>query len=270
MDKHQLSATSAPSSSRLPCSRRAGYSTSSARKGSDRWPRHGAGASWPHAFQNPDAKVGQSVRITCSMQRPVCPSPFWRPKQAKFSVGQGMQQALAYAEMLDAPLPSAATAMVLMHDRTGITQPVEGGFHSAGFRLWMFFGRSTNSGKGSLRPKRSNSLSNRFTPMAVAASRVITSAWPSTCCGSHSKGQQRVLLVMANGTGKTTPAFQIIWRMWKAKAKTHLFLADRNILVDQTMQQDFAPRLARACTIKVTNREMKKKTTRSIWRFIRP
>ena len=47
---------------------------------------------------------------------------------------------------------------------------------------------------------------------------------------------------MATGTGKTYTAFQIIWRLWQAKAaKRVLFLADRNILVDQTMQQDFAP-----------------------------
>jgi len=71
------------------------------------------------------------------------------------------------------------------------------------------------------------------------------------------KDQQRVLLVMATGTGKTYTAFQIIWRMWKAKAKKRiLFLADRNILVDQTMQQDFAP--FGEVMHKVTNREIKK------------
>ena len=56
------------------------------------------------------------------------------------------------------------------------------------------------------------------------------------------KGQNRILLVMATGTGKTYTAFQIIWRLWKAKRKKRiLFLADRNILVDQTMVNDFRP-----------------------------
>jgi type I restriction enzyme R subunit len=56
------------------------------------------------------------------------------------------------------------------------------------------------------------------------------------------KGQQRVLLVMATGTGKTYTTFQIIWRLWKAqKVKRVLFLADRNILVDQTLVNDFKP-----------------------------
>jgi type I restriction enzyme R subunit len=71
------------------------------------------------------------------------------------------------------------------------------------------------------------------------------------------KGQQRLLLVMATGTGKTYTAFQIIWRLWKTKAKKRiLFLADRHILVDQTMQQDFAP--FGEVMHKVTNREVKK------------
>ena len=56
------------------------------------------------------------------------------------------------------------------------------------------------------------------------------------------KGQERLLLVMATGTGKTYTAFQIIWRLWKAGRKRRiLFLADRNVLVDQTMVNDFRP-----------------------------
>ena len=56
------------------------------------------------------------------------------------------------------------------------------------------------------------------------------------------KGDERILLVMATGTGKTYTAFQIIWRLWKAgRKKRILFLADRNVLVDQTMVNDFRP-----------------------------
>jgi type I restriction enzyme R subunit len=56
------------------------------------------------------------------------------------------------------------------------------------------------------------------------------------------KGQDRLLLVMATGTGKTYTAFQIIWRLWKAgRKKRILFLADRNVLIDQTMVNDFRP-----------------------------
>lgn len=50
------------------------------------------------------------------------------------------------------------------------------------------------------------------------------------------RGQDRILLVMATGTGKTYTAFQIIWRLWKAERKKRiLFLADRNVLIDQTI-----------------------------------
>src|SRR6266516_241277 len=59
---------------------------------------------------------------------------------------------------------------------------------------------------------------------------------------SIAKGQNRVLLVMATGTGKTYTAFQIIWRLWKAGQKKRvLYLADRNVLIDQTMVNDFRP-----------------------------
>ncbi|MFP3701066.1 DEAD/DEAH box helicase family protein, partial [Burkholderia sp. SIMBA_013] len=59
---------------------------------------------------------------------------------------------------------------------------------------------------------------------------------------SISGGQNRILLVMATGTGKTYTAFQLIWRLWKGRHKKRiLFLADRNILVDQTRTNDFQP-----------------------------
>ena len=71
------------------------------------------------------------------------------------------------------------------------------------------------------------------------------------------KGQNRILLVMATGTGKTYTAFQIIWRLWKAKVKKRiLFLADRNILVDQARINDFKP-FGGAMT-KITHRKIDK------------
>lgn len=71
------------------------------------------------------------------------------------------------------------------------------------------------------------------------------------------RGDNRILIVLATGTGKTFTAFQIIWRLWKAKVKKRiLFLADRNILVDQTKTNDFKP-FGKATT-KVTNRKVDK------------
>ena len=78
---------------------------------------------------------------------------------------------------------------------------------------------------------------------AAARRRATTSATPSTrTIEAIAKGQNRILLVMATGTGKTYTAFQIIWRLWKAgRKKRILFLADRNVLIDQTMVNDFRP-----------------------------
>jgi type I site-specific restriction endonuclease len=73
------------------------------------------------------------------------------------------------------------------------------------------------------------------------------------------KGQQRILLVMATGTGKTYTAFQIIWRLWKSGTKKRiLFLADRNILVDQTKNNDFKP--FGAAMTKISKRQIDKAT----------
>lgn len=69
------------------------------------------------------------------------------------------------------------------------------------------------------------------------------------------KGQKRILLVMATGTGKTFTAFQIIHRLYKSGSKKKiLYLADRNILIDQTMQNDFKP--FQKVMTKVENRNM--------------
>jgi len=71
------------------------------------------------------------------------------------------------------------------------------------------------------------------------------------------RGENRVLLVMATGTGKTYTAFQIIWRLWKAGVKKRiLFLVDRNILADQTKINDFKP-FGTAMT-KITHRTVDK------------
>src|SRR5262245_24793165 len=71
------------------------------------------------------------------------------------------------------------------------------------------------------------------------------------------RGENRILLVMATGTGKTHTAFQIVWRLWKAGVKKRiLFLVDRNILADQTKTNDFKP-FGQAMT-KITNRVVDK------------
>lgn len=210
-------------------------------------------------IKNPDAKGGPKRADFVLYGRPNIPIAVVEAKQAKFSVGHGMQQALAYAEMLDAPFAISSNGDgFLLHDRTGLTQPIERELSLSEFPslndLWPLYQRWKGLADASAvklveQPFYSDGSGKKPRYyQRVAINRAIEAI---------AKEQQRVLLVMATGTGKTYTAFQIIWCLWKAKAKKRiLFLADRNILVDQTMQQDFAP--FGEVMHKVTNREVKK------------
>ncbi|EXI70710.1 MAG: type I restriction enzyme EcoKI subunit R [Candidatus Accumulibacter appositus] len=210
-------------------------------------------------IRNPEAKGGPKRADFVLYARPTLPIAVVEAKQARFAVGHGMQQALAYAEMLDAPFAISSNGDgFLLHDRTGLTQPIERELQLSEFPslddLWPLY----QHWKGLAESAAVKLVEQAFYAdgsgkepryyQRVAINRAIEAV---------AKGQQRVLLVMATGTGKTYTAFQIIWRLWKAKAKKRiLFLADRNILVDQTMQQDFAP--FGEVMHKVSNREIKK------------
>ncbi|MCU7885080.1 MAG: DEAD/DEAH box helicase family protein, partial [Candidatus Thiodiazotropha sp. (ex Lucinoma annulata)] len=180
-------------------------------------------------------------------------------KRAIYGVGQGMQQALGYAEMLDAPFSISSNGEgFLIHDRTGITQPTEREVSLNEFPtyddLWAIFQqwkgiKTEQQTRLITQPYHTDSTDKEpYYFQRVAINRTIEAI---------AKGQQRILLTMATGTGKTYTAFQIIWRLWKAKKKKRiLFLADRNILVNQTMLQDFSP--FGEVMHKITNRTVKK------------
>jgi len=210
-------------------------------------------------IKNPDAKGGPKRADFVLYARPNVPIAVVEAKQARFSVGHGMQQALAYAEMLDAPFAISSNGDgFLIHDRTGITQPVERELLLSEFPSLDDFWPLYQQWKGLAAPEAVKLIEQPFyTDGSGREPRYYQRVAINRTIEAIAKGQQRVLLVMATGTGKTYTAFQIIWRMWKAKAKKRiLFLADRNILVDQTMQQDFAP--FGEVMHKVTNREVKK------------
>jgi type I restriction enzyme R subunit len=190
---------------------------------------------------------------------PNLPLAVLEAKRNIYEVGHGMQQALAYAEMLDAPFAISSNGDgFLLHDRTGITQPTVREMHLDHFpsydELWSIYKQWKNLSTPAeleliAQPYHVDSNSREaYYYQRVAINNTIAAI---------AKGQQRILLVMATGTGKTYTAFQIIWRLWKSKTKKRiLFLADRNILVDQTIQQDFAP--FGENMHKITNREVKK------------
>jgi type I restriction enzyme R subunit len=210
-------------------------------------------------IKNPDAKGGPRRADYVLYAQPHVPLAVIEAKQAKFPVGHGMQQALAYAEMLDAPFAISSNGEgFLLHDRTGITTPVERELALDDFpspdELWGTYQRW----RGLAEPAELQLIEQPyFTDASGREPRYYQRIAINRVVEAIAKRQQRILLVMATGTGKTYTAFQIIWRLWKAKAKKRiLFLADRNILVDQTMQQDFAP--FGEVMHKITNREVKK------------
>jgi len=179
-------------------------------------------------------------------------------KDNNHGVGDGMQQGLGYADMLDVPFVFSSNGDdFLLHDRTGQATPVERRLSLDEFPspedLWQRY-----CAWKTLTPATEAIVSqDYYTEASGKAPRYYQVNAINRVIEATAKGQDRVLLVMATGTGKTYTAFQIIWRLWKAGVKKRiLFLADRNILVDQTKTNDFRP-FAGAMT-KITNRKVDK------------
>ena len=190
--------------------------------------------------------------------KPNVPLAIVEAKDNNHGVGDGMQQGLAYAEMIDVPFVFSSNGdSFLFHDRTGLSGAVEQHIGLDHFpspeELWRRYcaWKKIVPASADIVAQDYHSDGPNKEPryyQVSAINRVIEAVV---------NGQDRVLLVMATGTGKTYTAFQIIWRLWKAGVKKRiLFLADRNILVDQTKTNDFKP-FGGAMT-KITNRKVDK------------
>lgn len=189
--------------------------------------------------------------------KPNFPLAVVEAKRNIYTVGEGMQQALMYAEMLDIPFAFSSNGdAFLLHDRSGTLGKVEeeiflDRFPSPEF-LWEKYCEWKGLDEGRQKIVTQDYFADFRKPLRyyqrIAINRTVEAI---------AKGQDRILLVMATGTGKTLTAFQIIWRLWKAGVKKRiLFLADRNILVDQTRINDFK-HFGNAMT-KIQNREAEK------------
>ena len=162
-------------------------------------------------------------------------------KDDSHRVGDGMQQALEYAEMLDIRFVFSSNGEnFLFHDRNEGTEVI--------LELEEFPSPNTLfEKKYSEDIKKYPDLEKIINqPYYVGEDTFSPRYYQRNAINKTveaiSKGQDRLLLVMATGTGKTYMAFQIIWRLWKANLKKKiLYLADRNILVDQTIIGDFKP-----------------------------
>ncbi len=179
-------------------------------------------------------------------------------KDNNHTVADGMQQALRYAEGLDVPLAYSTNGdAFLEHDRTVTQGVVEREFPLGKFpshkELWDRYRKA----KGIDSITEPLITQDYYVESGGKTPRYYQLAAINGTVEAIAKGQNRILLVMATGTGKTYTAFQIIWRLWKSHNKKRiLFLADRNILVDQTRVNDFKP-FGNAMT-KIKNRKVDK------------
>lgn len=165
-------------------------------------------------------------------------------KDNNHSVSYGLQQAIAYAKMMDVPFAYSSNGDAFYeHDMlTGMEREITLDNFPTPDELIERYKASANEGRGlssseiAVINQPYYSSQNTYEPryyQRVAVNRTVDAI---------ARGNNRLLLVMATGTGKTYTAFQIVYRLLKSGMKRKiLYLADRNILVDQSIQQDFSP-----------------------------
>lgn len=161
-------------------------------------------------------------------------------KDNKHSISHGLQQAMTYARMLDLPFAYSSNGDGFAeHDfLTGKERQLKMEEFPTEVELVSRFKEESGMTptQEAVIEQPYYSSQNTYPPryyQRIAINRTVDAI---------ARGQNRLLLVMATGTGKTYTAFQIVYRMLQSGLKRKiLYLADRNILVDQSIQQDFAP-----------------------------
>ena len=174
--------------------------------------------------------------------KPGLPLAVVEAKANKYEMGKGMQQGLNYARLLDVPFVFASNGDgFIFHDKTNPSQ-LESEISLADFPTPQQLWEKYCVWKGFTAEQLPVISQDYYDDSTGKSPRYYQLQAINKTIAAVSAGQKRVLLVMATGTGKTYTAFQIIWRLWKAKSKKRiLFLADRNILVDQSKNNDFQP-----------------------------
>ncbi|WP_146066884.1 EcoAI/FtnUII family type I restriction enzme subunit R, partial [Candidatus Venteria ishoeyi] len=174
--------------------------------------------------------------------KPNIPIAIIEAKKNTKTVKAGIQQAINYAEILDIPSVYSSNGDAFHeHDRTCATGQIERELPLDNFpspeELWQRYKKH----KGIKTPEAEQIITqDYFFDGSGRSPRYYQQIAINRTVEAITKGQSRILLTMATGTGKTYTAFQIIHRLWKAGAKQRiLFLADRNALIDQTKRGDF-------------------------------
>ncbi|MFH1365087.1 MAG: DEAD/DEAH box helicase family protein [archaeon] len=182
-------------------------------------------------------------------------------KDNKHSVGAGLQQAIDYAEVLDIPFAfsSNGDGFVFQDLETGENNELSLEKFPTSRELWEKY-------------KKYKGITEKIEDL-ITADYYFEKDWKhpryyqriaiNRTVEAIAKGKNRILLVMATGTGKTYTAFQIIWRLrekWRPKGQTPrvLYLADRNVLVDDPMNKDLKPLKNKGVLTKVRKRKADK------------
>ena len=179
-------------------------------------------------------------------------------KDANHTPADGLQQALDYAERMDVPFVYSSNGeSFIEHDRTLTDGPVTRELPMDRFPTPDELYRRYRAYKGWTPEVEAVATYQYHTAIDGKEPRYFQRVAINRTVEAIARGDRRILLVMATGTGKTYTAFQIIWRLWKSGAKKRiLFLVDRNILADQTRTNDFKP-FGKAMT-KIVNRTIDK------------
>ncbi|HIF9529176.1 TPA: EcoAI/FtnUII family type I restriction enzme subunit R [Photobacterium damselae] len=174
--------------------------------------------------------------------KPSIPLAVVEAKANKHEIGTGMQQGLDYASLLDVPFVFASNGDgFIFHDKTNSAR-LESEIRLEDFPSPQMLWEKYCQWKGYTATQLPLITQDYYDDGSGKSPRYYQLNAINKTIEAVSSGENRVLLVMATGTGKTYTAFQIIWRLWKSGAKKRiLFLADRNILVDQTKNNDFQP-----------------------------
>ena len=165
-------------------------------------------------------------------------------KDNNHTVSHGLMQAMEYAQMLDVPFAYSSNGDGFCeHDfLTGQERQLSLDEFPSPEELIARFKQGANEGSGLSDAEQAMIRQPYYSGMNVYPPRYYQRIAINRTLDAIARGQSRILLVMATGTGKTYTAFQIVYRLLKSGVKHKiLYLADRNILVDQSIQQDFAP-----------------------------
>jgi type I restriction enzyme R subunit len=197
--------------------------------------------------------------------KPNIPIAVIEAKDNSHGVSDGMQQALAYAEMLGVPFAYSTNGDGFWeHNQSGSSTTIERGLALAGFPSPEMLWKKYCQWKGIDQKAESTVLQDYHVGIDAKEPRYYQLNAINRTIEAIAKGQDRILLVMATGTGKTFTAFQIIWRLWKARKKKRiLYLADRNILIDQTIVNDFKPFGSVMAKLTPKNKTIEKEDTKT-------